>query len=175
MRTGYKTLFPIWMKTRKPWRLFLLRRGRVMVSKWKSPSMMDFQITSCPLSIMSVLKTVEPMDLDLKSAITKVMNDYARKDRSSWKDKKPRRFRSRGTSSRSFCPGSWRAPSVCDKTKDKLGSPSGSVQLWMGLWLISWPSSLWKMGNWLLNPIRIISRLVTLVKRHVRRGWEPKW
>ena len=40
---------------------------------------MDFQITSCPLLITSVPKTVATHETGLKSAITKVMNDYARK------------------------------------------------------------------------------------------------
>ena len=52
-----------------------------MVSKWKSPSstMMVFQITSCPLLIMSITKDGGTHETGLKSAITKVMNDYARK------------------------------------------------------------------------------------------------
>ena len=81
MRTGYKTLFLYSMKTRKPLTPVLYFEGedngfQVEVALQYNDG---FQIIFYPLSITFRTKDGGTHETGLKSAITKVMNDYARK------------------------------------------------------------------------------------------------
>ena len=63
MKMGFRTLWSIWTKTRKPWLQSSFLQVKTKDSRWKWPSstMTDFQTISSPLSTMSAPRMAVPM------------------------------------------------------------------------------------------------------------------